>query len=148
MGLPPSDDDKRGAQVLQVTGKVFRLFQLQNCFQTKPYRGPQYIKQIGKNEGLIWQVSPEPERGKHLLGMPGALEDCSPPHTGSWAPAVVQGEMQDRVPAAVWGARALNTEARTLDVSLTGKDCTGGLSRGPSGSPPCLPLPPPSPPQG
>ena len=98
-----------------------------------------YIKQIGRNGGLIWQMSPGPS----------ALEAWSL-HTGSWAPVAVQRvELQKkcktRVPAAEWGARALNAEASTLDVGLTGADYIGGLSREPQWTHPHLSLPLPSP---
>lgn len=80
--------------------------------------------------------------------MADALESWSPPHVVSWAPSVVQGcgvqlqkECKTRVPATVWGARALNAEARPSD---TGSRCRphrsaeglGGLTPMSSSPPP------------
>lgn len=67
----------------------------------------------------------------------------------SWASAIVQGvrggqlqkECKIGMPAIVWGARALNAEAKTSDTDCTGVGCTGGLSaESLSGPSPCLSL--------
>lgn len=128
MGISSSDDDKREPLGPRITGQYFPTFlTTEPCFQTKPYGEPQYVKQ---EQGSYLADDPGAQReGSTYQGWPVPWRPCHLPTPGARHLQLWEGYSSRRnaKPATVWGARALNAEARTLAVCSTGADCIGGL---------------------